>query len=98
MLEEKDNYKNLGILEVVMTKQTEMKEKKKKIPQKCYILTLDRAVNQEMHLCKQAEEQRKHVYVRQLYNQVPEAIRASWSQLGTRCRRASGRQRALGPQ
>ena len=23
----------------------------------CYILTLDRAVNQEMHLCKEAEEE-----------------------------------------
>ena len=27
----------------------------------CYILTLDRAVNQEMHLYKLAEEQRKQV-------------------------------------
>ena len=34
-------------------------------------MTLDRAVNQEMHLCKLAEEQRKQVDVRQLYNQVP---------------------------
>ena len=52
----------------------------------CNILTLDRPVNQEMHLCKYAEEQQKQVEVGQLYNQVPEAVRASWSQLGTRCR------------
>ena len=31
----------------------------------CYILTRDWAVNQEMHLCKQAEEERKQVDVKQ---------------------------------
>ena len=36
---------------------------------KCYILTLDWAVNQGMHLCKWAEEQRKQVCVKQKYNQ-----------------------------
>ena len=62
----------------------------------CYILTLDRTVNQEMHLFKYAEEQRKQVNVRQLYNQVPQTAwvssSCSWSQLGTRCRIESQRQ------
>ena len=31
----------------------------------CYILTLNQAVNQEMHLCKYAEEQQKQVDVKQ---------------------------------
>ena len=31
----------------------------------CNILTLDRAVNQEMHLCKLVEELRKQVGVKQ---------------------------------
>ena len=44
-----------------------------------------------MHLSKQAEEQRKKAFVRQLY-QVPEAVRSSWSQLETRCRSESQRQ------
>ena len=59
---------------------------------------LDRAVNQEMHLCKQAEERRKQVDVRQLYNQVPQTVwvssrsSCSWSQLGTRWPRENQRQ------
>ena len=32
------------------------------------------------------------MYVRQLYNQVPEAVRACWNQLGLRCRRESQQQ------
>ena len=36
----------------------------------CYKLTLNRAVNQNMHRCRKVEEQRKQVGVRKLYNQV----------------------------
>ena len=61
----------------------------------CNILTLDRAVNQEIHLCKLAEEQRKQVDVKQQYNQS-QTVGVSWRQDPEL--RASGRQRALGPQ
>ena len=59
-------------------------------------MTLDRAVNKEMHLCEKAEEQPKQVGTRQLYNQVAVAVGVSWGQDVEV--RASGRQRALGPQ
>ena len=55
----------------------------------CYILTLDRAVNQEMHL-------RKQVDVRHNITRCPGAIRVSSGQDAEL--RASGRQRALEPQ
>ena len=40
----------------------------------CNILTLDRAANQKMHLCKLPEEQRKQVDVKQKYNQDTDGL------------------------
>ena len=40
----------------------------------CNILTLDRAINQEIHLCKSAEEQRKQVGIKQKYNQDTDGL------------------------
>ena len=51
----------------------------------CYILTFDRAVNQEMHLCKLVEEQRKQVDVENNITRCPD----SSSQLDTGCRNES---------
>ena len=64
----------------------------------CYILTFDRAVNQEMHLCK------KQVDIRQLYHQLPQTAwvssSGSLSQLGDKmpARESACRLRVCGPQ
>ena len=67
-------------------------------------MTLDQAVNQEMHLCESVEEQQKQVDVRQLHNQVPQTAWGnsswSWSQLGDKMPvwESACRLRACGPQ
>ena len=43
-------------------------------------MTIDRAANQKMRLCKKAEEERKQVNVRKKYKQVPGRVEFSQRQ------------------